>query len=70
MTSEDKKQAKERVILSLCEIYDIRPSEARRSLKELEDKICAAEKRCICPPKKNDGSAFDGVSYYCPLHGR
>ncbi len=25
---------------------------------------------CSCPIKKNDGSPFDGVSYYCPLHGR
>jgi len=25
---------------------------------------------CICPPKKNDGSPFDGVSYYCEKHGR
>lgn len=25
---------------------------------------------CSCPVKKNDGSPFDGVSYYCPLHGR
>lgn len=27
-------------------------------------------KVCSCPPKKNDGSPFDGISYYCPLHGR
>ena len=27
-------------------------------------------KTCTCPPKKNDGSPFDGISYYCPLHGR
>ena len=28
------------------------------------------EEGCTCPVKKNDGSPFDGVSYYCPLHGR
>ena len=27
-------------------------------------------KKCICPPKKNDGRFNDGVHYYCPIHGR
>jgi len=30
----------------------------------------ALEEGCSCPPKKNYGSPFDGVSYYCPKHGR
>jgi hypothetical protein len=30
----------------------------------------AAQSECTCPPKKYDGQPFDGVGYYCPLHGR
>lgn len=36
-----------------------------------QDELNAAyhTRGCICPPKKNDGSTFDGV-YGCPVHGR
>lgn len=28
------------------------------------------EEGCECPFPKGDGSPFDGISYYCPKHGR
>lgn len=40
---------------------------------DLKRKLFGEENKtpsCCCPTMKNDVSPFDGVSYYCPIHGR
>jgi hypothetical protein len=48
--------------------------DASQQLKQLtqstKDDGPEESQACTCPPKKNDGSPFDGVGYSCPLHGR
>jgi hypothetical protein len=41
-----------------------------REIKIQLNETSKEEPKCDCPEKKNDGSPFDGVSYYCPIHGR